>query len=149
MTPSGGLAAVPFPSAARPPPADKHASAAAFGRINRSLNPPDRDRLPLSRASYSAVARTPQSAGAPGKLPTPYAPGALRSRLPVAFKRDPPPFASTLSFHAGLVNADAHAWRTVSGAAQAAAVAPRHVGVLSNPGIQSEVNKRLAARVLG
>lgn len=119
-----------------------------YGKINHSLNPPDADRCSQSRAAHSLVSRTQQSAGS-AKMAVPYAPGAPRNRLLVTFKRDPKPFTSTVTFDAGLVNQDHHAYRSISGVTQASAVAPRHVGALTNTGIQTEINTRLAKKVLG
>ena len=71
-------------------------------------------------------------------------------RLPAAFKRDPPPFASTMAFAGGVVNATAHPFRTVAAAAQDGVAVPMRARLgFTNGGICAAIHQRLRARVLG
>ena len=150
VTAAGQLVARPFASRARTqPPADRWASGAHFGRIDRQLNPPA-PPLPSSRAAHSVTAATAQSVGSARKRRVPYNPGAARNRLAPAWRRDPPPFASTVALGAGGAAASAAPYRTVSRAAQAGVGVPMPARRgFTNSGICGAIHARLRARVLG
>lgn len=111
-------------------------------------NPP----VPLvsvAGGDYTRRAVTSQSAGSVRKLAAKVTAGAGRSRLTPHFRRDPPPFTSTLALGGGVLNATPHPHRTTSAAAQAPARTPlyRRLG-WTNAGTVAALTSRLKAGVL-
>lgn len=94
----GTVVAVPFRTSSTP--FVRTASAGElFGLHSRIINPPNAERHSShSKATHSKTAVTVQSAGTVKKTPVPYRPDAPRNTVNNPFKRDPPPFHSTLGF---------------------------------------------------